>query len=372
MSNITNRTTETVMRVLVVEDDDIVAEIVANALSAFGYDVAIATDGRKAFELLRTGEYRLVLSDWEMPEMNGVELCRQIRERHWSSYIYVILLTSHSGVDNTILGLEAGADDFLTKPFQPQELRLRLRVGERILALENRDLTVFALAKVAESRDEQTGAHLERIREYCRILADELSHHKDYCDTIDGEYVHLVYLTSPLHDIGKVGIPDKVLLKPGRLTPEEFEVMKQHAMIGAETLAAAAKAHPEAHFLGMAREIAMTHHEWYDGSGYPCGLAGKDIPLCGRITMLADVYDALTSARVYKPAYSHETAKAMIVKGSGTQFDPDVVDAFLRREDDFQAVRRKTDAATSEGHAAAATIAPPISIPEPSSPQPVL
>ena len=370
MSHNSNRATEAVMQVLVVEDDDIVAEILANALSAFGYDVTIAVDGRRAFELLRTGEFRLVLSDWEMPEMSGVELCRRIRQRPWSSYIYVILLTSHSGVGNTIHGLEAGADDFITKPFQPQELRLRLRVGERILALENRDLTIFALAKVAESRDEQTGAHLERIREYCRILADELSHHEDYSDTIDGEYVHLIYLTSPLHDIGKVGIPDNVLLKPGRLTPAEFEIMKQHAMIGAETLAAAAKAHPEAHFLGMAREIAMTHHEWFDGSGYPCGLAGKDIPLCGRITMLADVYDALTSARVYKPAYSHETARTMIVKGSGTQFDPDVVDAFLRREDDFQAIRRKTDGATADGHEPAAPFAATVATPELSSPQP--
>jgi putative two-component system response regulator len=359
------------MRVLVVEDDDIVAEILANALSAFGYDVTVALDGRQAFEFVRTGDFRLILSDWEMPEMSGVDLCRQIRRRQWTSYIYIILLTSHSSVDSVIHGLEAGADDFLTKPFQPQELRLRLRVGERILALENRDLTVFALAKVAESRDEQTGAHLERIREYCRILADELSHHKDYRDTIDGEYVHLIYLTSPLHDIGKVGIPDNVLLKPGRLTPEEFEIMKQHATIGGDTLAAAAQAHPEAHFLDMAREIALTHHEWFDGSGYPRGLSGKGIPLCGRITMLADVYDALTSARVYKPAYSHETARTMIVKGSGTQFDPDVVQAFLHREEDFQAIRRKTDGIASDGHDATTQLATAVAGPELASPQPV-
>jgi putative two-component system response regulator len=342
-----NQATENAMRVLVVEDDDIIADMMANALKEFGYEVTVAENGRAAFALARTGEYRLVVSDWEMPEMSGIELCRQIRRHQWSGYIYVILLTSYSTVDHVVQGLEAGADDFLTKPFQPQELRLRLRVGERILGLESRDLTIFALAKLAESRDEQTGAHLERIREYCRILADELSRQKEYSDRMDGEYVRLIYLTSPLHDIGKVGIPDRVLLKPGRLTPEEFEIMKQHTVIGGETLDAAARVHPEAHFLSMSREIALTHHEWFDGSGYPRGLSGQQIPLSGRITMLADVYDALTSARVYKPAYDHETARALIIKGSGAQFDPDIVAAFLRREDDFVAVCRQMDTAAA-------------------------
>lgn len=339
------------MRVLVVEDDDIVAELMANALEEYGYEVTVAENGRAAFALARTGEFRLVISDWEMPEMSGIELCRQIRQHQWSGYIYVILLTSYSSVDYVVQGLEAGADDFLTKPFQPQELRLRLRVGERILGLESRDLTIFALAKLAESRDEQTGAHLERMREYCRILADELSRQDEFRDRMDGEYVRLIYLTSPLHDIGKVGIPDRVLLKPGRLTAEEFEIMKQHTIIGGETLDAAARVHPEAHFLNMSREIALTHHEWYNGAGYPRGLAGNKIPLSGRITMLADVYDALTSARVYKPAYDHETAKSLILKGNGTQFDPQIVEAFLHREEEFKAVCRQTDSTSPFGAA---------------------
>jgi putative two-component system response regulator len=329
------------MRVLVVEDDCITAEMLANSLQEFGYEVATAGNGREAFELIRTGRFRLVVSDWEMPEMSGLDLCRKIRRRRWSNYIYLILLTSYEGVENVVSGLNAGADDFLTKPFQPQELDMRLRVGERILSLESRDLMIFALAKLAESRDVETGAHLERMREYCRILAEELSRQEKYRNLVDGEYVQLLYLTSPLHDIGKVGIPDRVLLKPGPLTPEEFEIMKQHTIIGGNTLHAAVSAHPVGQFLSMARDTALTHHERYDGCGYPLGLAGDDIPLCGRITALADVYDALTSKRVYKPEYSHQTARNIILNGRAAQFDPDLVDIFIKREQDFIAVHRR-------------------------------
>jgi putative two-component system response regulator len=244
-------------------------------------------------------------------------------------------------VENCIHGLQAGADDFLTKPFQPQELRQRLRTGERILSLESRDLMIFAMAKLTESRDNETGAHLERMREYSRILAEELSDWPKYSQVIDGEYVQLLYLTSPLHDIGKVGVPDSVLLKPGKLTSDEFEVMKTHTTLGGDTLGALVRARPEATFLAMAQEIALTHHERYDGAGYPRGLKGLDIPLCGRIVALADVYDALTSKRVYKAAFSHETARGIILDGRGTQFDPDVVQAFLEREGEFIETARR-------------------------------
>ncbi|HUT10573.1 MAG TPA: response regulator [Thermoguttaceae bacterium] len=353
------------MRILVAEDDCISAEILANALQEFGYEVTTTENGREAFDLVRTGKFRLVVSDWEMPGMSGVELCRQIRQRQWSGYIYVILITSHTGVKNVVRGLEAGADDFLTKPFHPHEVRVRLRAGERVLSLESRDLMIFALAKLAESRDVHTGAHLERMREYCRIVADEISHWEKFRDQVDGEYVELLYLTSPLHDIGKVGIPDSVLLKPGRLTAEEFEVMKQHAVIGGRTIEAAVRAHPEAQFLTLAREIAMTHHERFDGGGYPCGLAGEEIPLCGRVSALADVYDSLTSQRVYKRAFSHEEARSIILEGRGTQFDPDMVEAFLRREEDFLAIYRRFGAAGSEDVAeetSLAALAEPVGI----------
>lgn len=326
------------MRVLIVDDDPVSIEMIAEDLRELGYDVTTASNGREAFELIRSGRFRLVVSDWQMPQMSGLDLCREIRKRKWCGYIYFILLTSNSGTQNVVVGLDAGADDFLTKPFQPQELHMRLQTGSRILALESRDLMIFAMAKLTESRDNDTGAHLERMREYSRILADDLSQSVEFAPVIDGDFVQLLYLTSPLHDIGKVAVPDSVLLKPGKLTPEEFEVMKKHTLYGGQTLETVVQARPEAQFLAMAQQIALTHHEKWDGSGYPYGLKGEEIPLSGRIVALADVYDALTSKRVYKPAFSHETAKSIILEGSGRHFDPRIVQSFLRREQEFIAI----------------------------------
>jgi putative two-component system response regulator len=329
------------MRVLIVDDDEIARDLLSEALSGAGYEVSAARNGREALEILRTGVFRLVISDWEMPEMNGLELCRRIRERHFSSYVYLILVTSRDGTDNIVEGLNAGADDFISKPFHPAELCVRVRSGVRLLSLESRNLTIFTLAKLAESRSAETGAHLERMREYCRVLAERLSHKDKFSGTIDADYVHLIYLTSPLHDIGKVGIQDSVLLKGGPLTDKEFEIMKSHVRIGAETLQAAARYQPDAEFLRMAHEIALTHHEWYDGSGYPQGLVREEIPLCGRIVALADVYDALTAKRVYKNAFTHDVAKSVILEESGVHFDPDIVDAFLESEQEFIDIQKR-------------------------------
>lgn len=329
------------MQVLVADDDVLTTEVIAHALRKFGYRVRVVHNGQDAYNLLRTGEFRILISDWQMPGMTGLELCEAIRSRHTGSYIYVILLTSYGGIDNLVCGLEAGADDFLTKPCDTTELLVRVRVGERVLGLESRELMIFAFAKLAESRDKDTGAHLERIREYTRVLADELSTVAEFSHIIDGEFVNLIYLTSPLHDIGKVAIPDNILLKQGKLTPEEFEIMKTHTTLGAATLDEVVRHHPKAGFLQMARDIALTHHERYDGNGYPQQLSGDEIPLCGRITAVADVYDALTSRRVYKPAFAHEAAKQIVLEMSGTAFDSRIVEAFLRREADFIAIREE-------------------------------
>lgn len=331
------------MRVLIVDDDPVYLELLEQVIQELGYDVEKAKNGREAFDLICHGDFRVVLSDWQMPEMSGVELCQRIRRRPLSSYVYFILLTSLDRAQNVVKGLQAGADDFISKPFDPHELRVRLRAAERIVSLESRDLFIFSLAKLAESRDNDTGTHLERIREYCRILAEQLSHTEAYHDVIDSDYIRTIYMTSPLHDIGKVGIPDAVLLKPGRLTPDEFEIMKGHANIGYQTLEAVVQTHPSAEFLRFARDIAWTHHEKWDGSGYPRGLTGEDIPLCGRIVAVADVYDALTTKRVYKPAYEHREARQIIIEGRGQHFDPCIVDAFLEREQEFLLVKSQLD-----------------------------
>jgi putative two-component system response regulator len=329
------------MRILCVDDDEISLAILEKAFTADGHEVETARNGREALDVLRLNGCRLIISDWDMPVMNGIELCQAIRAEGGSGYIYFILLTSHDTRQDAVAGLTAGADDFISKPFHPAELQARIRAGERVLSLETRDMVIFALAKLAESRDQDTGAHLERVRCYARALAQQLRTNPKYECVIGNKFIQLIYLTSPLHDIGKVGIPDSVLLKPGRLTPEEFEVMKTHAALGAETLDAALRAYPNADFLEMARDIAVSHHERFDGGGYPAGLRGEEIPLCGRLVALADVYDALTSRRVYKDAFTHQTARSMILEESGSHFDPDIVDAFLECEREFLEIRER-------------------------------
>jgi putative two-component system response regulator len=329
------------VRILIVDDDSITLSILANTIESLGHQVTSATNGREALNLMRSGSYRMVICDWEMPEMDGLELCRRIRERFYSTYVYIILLTVRSGSNAIIDGLNAGADEFISKPFDPQELVVRIRTGERILSLDSRDVTIFALAQLAESRDQETGAHVDRVREYCRVIAEHLSRQERFSDAVDGSFIELIYMTSPLHDIGKVGIPDEILLKAGPLTPSEFNIMKQHAVTGSMTLDSAIHEYPEAKFLCMARDIARSHHERYDGTGYPDGLAGDAIPLSGRIVALADVYDALTTRHVYRPAFTHEKAHEIICEGRGTQFDPDVVDAYLANVDRFVEIHNR-------------------------------
>ncbi len=328
------------MKILIVEDSTTDAAMVRFALQTHGHDVTIAETGESAVEKLRRENFQVMITDWELPGISGLELCRTIRNRSCSHYIYIVMLTSRDAKSCVIDGLAAGADDYLTKPFEPQELFFRVRVAERLLSLHGRDVLIFSLAKLAESRDPETGAHLERIREYCRILTNELARMSRYGNAIDADFCEAIYLTSPLHDIGKVGIPDHILLKPGRLTVDEFEIMKSHTLLGGETLGAAANLHPNHSYLLMARDIAMSHHEKFDGSGYPLGLQGEQIPLCGRIVALADAYDALTSKRVYKSAISHEQTAQIIVDDTGSHFDPHIVDAFLNCAGEFDRVRQ--------------------------------
>lgn len=329
------------MKILIVDDDQTALEALENTLTPEGHEVISARDGEEALHRLRSEFCRLVISDWHMPGMGGGALCRSIRTGGFPSYVYLILVTGAQSAVNCVDGLSSGADDYITKPFHPEELRMRVRVGERVLALEMRDVAIFAMAKLAESRDPGTRMHLERMRTYTRLLAQVLVDHA--YDDLGDMFPTLIYQTSPLHDIGKVGIPDCVLLKPGRLNDREFEIMKSHTTIGAGTLDAALHAYPGAEYLRLARDIALTHHERYDGTGYPSGLKGDKIPLAGRIVALADVYDPLTTKRVYKNAFSHDVARSIVVDERGKHFAPMIVDAFLECEEHFIRTRNELD-----------------------------
>ncbi|HMB95020.1 MAG TPA: HD domain-containing phosphohydrolase, partial [Tepidisphaeraceae bacterium] len=310
-------------------------------LAHHGYEVECITDPIRALRIVREGGAQIVICDRLMPQMDGLDFCRSMRAERLSGYVYCIMISGFADQENRLDALAAGADDFIAKPFDARELLHRVRVGARLMSMSLHEITVFALAKLAESRDPETGAHLERVRNYCQLLAEELSRLEQYRKVIDHKFVELIFQTSPLHDIGKVGIPDAVLLKPGKLTPEEFEVMKKHTIIGEQTLQAAVDRFPGAEFLEMARDIAAAHHERFDGKGYPRQLAAEKIPLAARIVAVADVYDAMTSKRVYKEAQDHQEVAAIIQQGRGTQFDPDVVDAFNRLSGEFLAISQR-------------------------------
>ncbi len=329
------------MKILVVDDDDVARSMVRIILAKENHEVVVARDGEEALNILRHNDIRVVVSDWNMPRMDGVQLCRHIRETPGLAYVYVIMVTSRSTTDEMLIGLWTGADDYVTKPFNPMELLLRVRNAERIVSLEVAELTIFCMAKLVESKDCETGQHLDRMQGYSRLLAEEIMQNETVARQLPACFPAVIHQTSPLHDIGKVGIPDNVLLKPGSLNDSEWAVMKRHTVIGAETLDSALRIHPGAEVLRIARDIAWCHHERWDGSGYPRGLKGEEIPWAARIVALADVYDALTTRRVYKAALPHEHARSLILQGTGSHFDPRVVDAFLAVEAKFIELRER-------------------------------
>jgi putative two-component system response regulator len=349
------------MKILIAEDERITRRSLQKQLEAWGHDVVAAADGVEAWRRFQHEQFDIVVTDWEMPRMDGRALIESIRNARGAGYTYLIMLTSHAEKADLVDGMDAGADDFLAKPFDRDELRVRLNAGERIIRLErelaalnrhleekvakrsaelvrSRDAVIFGLAKLAESRDRDTGQHLERICAFTEILGRELM--KDNPD-LDEQWLRTLSTTAALHDVGKVGTPDAVLLKPGALTEEERQTMQKHPCTGGDALLAIKERWGETPFLTTAAEIALCHHEKWDGSGYPYGLSGDQIPLSARIVALADVYDALTSQRVYKPANAHADAVDAIAKASGSHFDPRVVTAFLAVESRFLAVAGK-------------------------------
>lgn len=323
------------MKILIADDDDTALAVARKILERDSHEALTAEDGQAALEMLVNSDIQVVISDWNMPRLSGLELCQKIRAMPFVGYIYFIMVTSRSSKSDLLEGLEAGADDFIAKPFEPAELLLRVRNARRLLALESTAVTLFSLAKLAESKDGDTARHLERIRAYALVLGEYLLKLPALQARLPVQFAELLYQTSPLHDIGKVGIPDHVLLKPGSLNDEEWLIMKRHAEIGAQTLDAALQVYPAAEYLRMARDIAWAHHEHWDGRGYPRGLKGEEIPFSARVVALADVYDALTMKRVYKSIVPHDVARGIILAASGKQFDPQVVEAFRATEAQF-------------------------------------
>jgi putative two-component system response regulator len=331
------------------------------------YNTKVANNGSTALQIASASpSLDLILLDVMMPGLDGYETCRQLKTNPATADIPVIFLTAKNQVEDEAMGLSLGAVDYIAKPISPPILfarvatQLSLRNARRELEEHNQNLEklvqertaqlylmqeaiIVAMASMAESRDQETGNHIRRTQNYVRALARHLQTHprlsSKYGAELSDEAIELLYRSAPLHDIGKVGIPDRILLKPGNLDREEFEVMKMHAVYGRDTIMLVEKHIGGSNsFLMFAREIAHSHQEKWDGSGYPQNLSGEQIPLSARLMAVADVYDALISKRVYKPAFTHQQALDVMRKGRGSHFDPDVLDGFFEIEGEFAAI----------------------------------
>lgn len=337
--------TETGPTLLVVDDVAANIDILFGALSE-DYTVRVATDGAAALNSVKKAPPDLILLDIMMPGMDGLEVCRRLKDDPTSRAIPIIFLTALNDDADEARGLELGAVDYITKPFNPAIVRARVRnhlelkkhrdhleelVKQRTADLERtQEATIAGMALLAEYRDPETGGHIQRTKHYVRSLAEALS--EEYPDELTPANIYLLYQSSPLHDIGKVAIHDSVLLKHEELTPEEFAEMKLHTLIGSEVIRKLEVFVGANSFLHLAREIAEFHHERWDGSGYPHGLKGEAIPLSARLMAIADIYDALISQRTYKPPYSHKRAFDIITNGDGRiqpgHFSPVILKAF--------------------------------------------
>jgi len=354
--------------VLIVDDERINIDLMVGLLKE-DYKTLVATDGTQA--LRRAGgtpRPDIILLDVMMPGMDGYEVCTRLKAEEGTASIPVIFVTAMTEVGNEMRGFELGAVDYITKPISPPILQARVRahlenklardwiedrnrileemVAERTRELvATQDATILSMATLAETRDKETGNHIRRTQRYVKALAEQLGTLPRYREELHPHAIDLLFKSAPLHDIGKVGVPDGILKKPGKLDQAEYGEMKRHTIYGHEAilategaLASHSVSEAAASFLSFAREIALCHHEKWDGTGYPRGLKGDEIPLAARLMSVADVYDALVSKRVYKGAFSHEEAADEIRAGRGTFFDPEVVDAFDAVEGMFREI----------------------------------
>jgi len=346
--------------ILIVDDSPAIIHLVSGILE--DYHLIFALDGEEALEKVKTNNsIDLVLLDIEMPNKNGYEVIKELKNNPATENIPVIFLTVKDDIHEETKGFELGAVDYIKKPINSSILKARvsthvnLRLAKLFIENQNeilenkvmqrtreiiftRDITIDAMMSLLEIRDVESGQHIKRTQLYVGELCNYLAKHSVYSDQLTKEKIYNIYKTAPLHDIGKVGIPDRILLKPGKLTPEEFELMKKHTTFAIDAFSNVSERLGENNFLSIAREIAGTHHEKWNGRGYPFGLRGTQIPLSGRVMALADVYDALVSKRVYKEAFSHERSKEIILSEKGSQFDPVIVDAFCDIEDKFHQI----------------------------------
>jgi putative two-component system response regulator len=348
--------------VLVVDDTPDNLTLVSNLLKK-DYRVRVAISGEKALKIaFSETPPDLILLDVMMPVMDGYEVCQQLRNNPLTTHIPIIFLTAKSEVEDERKGLSLGASDYITKPISPPILEARVKthlaakayadfLTDKTAYLESevarrtreisaiQDVTIQAMASLAETRDSDTGNHIRRTQGYVKALSSKLKTHPRFSTSLTDGMIEIIFKSAPLHDIGKVGIPDRILLKPGRFEPEEFEIMKTHTTLGRDAIQTAENSLGlKVEFLSVAKEIAYGHQEKWDGSGYPEGLKGESIPVSARIMAVADVYDALISRRVYKESMSHEKAITIIADGRGSHFDPDMVDAFLSIQDEIRAI----------------------------------
>lgn len=344
-------------RILVLEDDLSVLSSIECMLTDYGYHVLPFISSLEALRAVSETQPDLILLDIDLSGIDGYQVCELLKQSQAYRDIPIIFMSGMNSIDDKIRGFEAGGVDYITKPFHPVEVHARIKTHLNLSSLrtrveyqnlveskirkvsESQHATIFALARLAEQRDDDTGAHLQQVRYYCAQLAQQLALDSPYAGKISKEFIDCIQHASPLHDIGKVAIPDRVLLKQGKLTPEEFEIMKTHTVIGAENLQSVFDEYADNPFIGMGIEIALYHHERWDGTGYPDGLLGRNIPLSARIMALADCYDALRSNRCYRKGFDHETVKMMLLEGDGTHFDPEIIKAFLSIEGKFRDIR---------------------------------
>ncbi len=350
-------------KIMLVDDNITNLNIGKTALNDL-YDVFTLPSGQKLLMLLEKLTPDLILLDIEMPEMNGYEVIKIIKSNPQTAAIPVVFLTAKSDIGSELEGLSLGAIDYISKPFSPPLLRKRIEVHllvedqkkelkhyndnlqEMVLAktktvLELQNAVLKTVAELVEFRDDNTGGHIERTQSYLRILVEEMVVQKLYQSETKGWDIDQLVLSAQLHDVGKISISDSILQKPGKLTAEEFAEMQRHTTYGVNAIRRIERSTTESDFLAHAKVLAATHHEKWDGSGYPIGLAGQEIPLQGRIMAIADVYDALISERPYKPTFSHEMAVDIIREGSGTHFEPALVSLFLSVADEFDATAKR-------------------------------